>query len=395
MPERNMSPAEVLNALASGHPVVDVATGIFRDGACRGAVATISERVIGANGAGPRQEWGMFWIIGGPGNGKTQTLLEVGRRVCDVGQSTGNNKFVVVHVDFSVGPTQVGTPSGLQAAIVQHSLAGNAPSGEVFDIAQRITLKSHMETAIGPVSLGIDVLSALAGCPVGLGTPTGWALKKGVRFARLSKWYIKRALTKRLGNQGELLELLLQWSHYVLRPTSERKMKFDLSLRDIARSEILFDLYCYALEQAGYASIVIFLDEVRVGHLELLRQLWERPLGSDIRPRHRLNIFVVCAAEKEVFNTVKTKPLLCRRLAAETEHRFYLRGPSIPLAAVSSDDFEHVRSKIQYLFELAQLPKREVSDSELNRMRKKLSKLKGKVKWDDLWRKMYKLYKPG
>jgi hypothetical protein len=380
--EMNASPTELLEALRSGDPVNGDEGARILHSDYSDAINNAHNEVRRACARGPDRIRRAYWITGKPGNGKTQSLRQFRHRLPEL---KGSGKYAIASVEFDKEPA-ARRPQALAPSIVRHSLSGTVGS-EVEHVRDRILRGSPAdETMKKSVAFGIDVISGVVGIP-SLSLFIGGPMRRIYSYVRGREGYIKRQLRKTWSSNTQLLELLTGWMRYVLEPTkAEREREFSSILTRLAANGDLFDLYCFALEEADYDVLILSLDEVDGVALDSLKPLWDRPERGGDRPYHELNLILVIAAKEGVREEGEGDDALHRRFYSTEGGHFELPGPPINYQS-GNDAVDYVVEQVEALLSDAPYLRRGNSrgDGHLTSEHLRTTLPKEDITWHDLW----------
>lgn len=370
----------LLEALRVGAPISgEEGVRILNPGFAN-AISPAARAVVRARGLMPSRVREVYWITGRPGNGKTQSLHQF---IYQLPKLEGAGKYAFAALNFDREP-EARRLEALVPALVRHSLAGGLIT-EVHEVSQHILQGSAAdETAKESISFGIDILSQLAGLPaISLFATAG--LKQLLGIIRAREWYIKKKLSKKWSANPQLLELLNGWVRYVLSPTPDREEEFTDILRRLNNTGNLFDLFCFALAQARYSTLVLVFDEVDAGSLTSLKPLWDVP-DHYSGFYHELNLVFVISAKENVRERAEDDEALRRRFCSTIEGHHQLTGPRIN--ALGNDDFDHVVKKVEELLNDAHYLRRAGFNQQvLTELRRELSE-QAVISWQILWERV-------
>jgi hypothetical protein len=237
------------------------------------------------------------------------------------------------------------------------------------------------ETVKTSVGFGVDVVTGLAGMP----SPALFAtagVKRLLSTIRAREWYVKKKLREKWSSNPQLLELLNSWIRYILSPTPDRENELTGTLGRLNANGVLFDLFCFALEKAGYSALVLAFDELNETTLLSIKQLWDRPDRNGDRPYHELNLILVISATDAVRAHAEADDALRRRFCATEDGHYQLAGPHFDNSG--NDDFDHVVRKVRELRAGAPNLWRIEDKQELSDLHAELS-ARDDVTWQVLW----------
>jgi hypothetical protein len=198
--------------------------------------------------------------------------------------------------------------------------------------------------------------------------------------------YIRRSLRKKYPLNPLLVEFLTAWAKYVLNPTPKEEEIFENHLTKLNHSNLLFDLFDYALKKSDYTTLVIACDEVTIDALMSLKTLWDPQLKSaGFEVQQRLNVVFVLAAQDIIWQTANDVAALQRRFCVPPKNRIKLPGPSVQ-PMVTSDDFTHVVGKVNEMLKDAPQLNKNATDEDLESLRDRLSG--ANVTWQVLWQQV-------
>lgn len=321
-----------------------------------------------------------YWITGRPGNGKTQSLNQFSHSLPNL---KGAGKYAYAILNFDREP-EARRPEGIAPSVVRHTLAANV-IGEVQEVRDAILKGSSAdETVKSSVGLMIDVTTGLAGMPSPALFATagvGWLLS----YIRGRERYVKKKLRERWSKNPQLLELLNSWIRYILSPTPDRENELTDTLGRLNTNGVLFDLFCFALEKAGYSALILAFDELNETTLLSIKQLWDLPDSKGDRPYHELNLIMVISATDAVRAHAGNDYALSRRFCATVDGHYHLEGPHFD--AFGNDDFDHVVKKVRELRAGAPNLLRIEDKQELSDLHAELL-ARDDVTWQVLWNRV-------
>ncbi|MDQ3917128.1 MAG: hypothetical protein M3348_01380 [Acidobacteriota bacterium] len=373
----------ILESLRAGSPINGDEGQQILSERLNEAIRAATRAVERARGLLPSRIREAYWITGKPGNGKTQSLNQLAYSLPNL---KGAGKYAYAILNFDKEP-EARRPEGIVPSVVRHTLAANVIKQvqEVRDVILKGSAAD--ETVKTSVGFGIDVVTGLAGMP----SPALFAtagIKKAFSALRGREWYVKRQLRKKWSSNPQLLELLNSWIRYILSPTPDRENEFSTTLRRLTTTGILFDLFCFALEKAGYSALVLAFDEVNEATLSSIKPLWDRPDRNGDRPYHELNMILVISSTDSVRAYAEADEALRRRFCATDDGLYLLNGPHFNTSG--EDDFDHVVKKVRELRAAApNLLKRE-DKQEMSDLRAELS-ARNDVTWQVLWSRVISL----
>jgi hypothetical protein len=222
----------------------------------------------------------------------------------------------------------------------------------------------------------------------GLSLFVGSGVNHLLKLVKLQEWYIKRKLRETWPSNPELLDLLTSWVRYVLKPTRDRDDEFVRTLRRLADSGHLFDLFCFILQQANYTTLVLLFDELDSVALNELKPFWDPPRREESY-YNELNLVMFLSAHKSAWGAANSDPALKRRFCNTPNGHCYLSGPQIGLSENEDDDFKYIVNKVRQL--LKDAPQLKRPDSDKVKVEDELKLLSAKLEnasnltWHTLW----------
>jgi hypothetical protein len=369
---------EILVSLGAGAPLPpEHAKGILNDTLDKATIAPINAvRRARAKGAVMLRE--VYWLTGRPGCGKTQALNLLVDKLQNL---DGVGKYAVTRVALDQERSAT-TSGGLAYSIVRHALAGQSIP-EIHSVAARILKRSGSDKKISEtVGFGVDVLAGLAGLPpASLFAAAGF--RKVISLFKMTGPYVRSKLQEKWSGQPQILELLHAWVLYVLKPSSNNRDGYEQVLLRLSGQPDFFGLFCTLLQAADYSTLVIVLDEVTESSLRGIKTLWDPPVMGSSSNSSKLNLVLIIAAPKSVYENAKADQMLARRLCATQDGFFLLEGANITYAQ-SNDDFEHAVKVIKEILRTAPYLSHPDGDQGLAQLRGELAK-QSPVIWQVLW----------
>ncbi len=258
---------KILSCLASGNPLGELDKfGLILRG--RDDSVGLDELVKTARSAhtrGPAHNRDVFWLLAPYGGGKTEALSRIRRLLLSRHESEGKYKVATVSLDLK-SASEVTSGSGLQAQIFRQATRTNPSSGTpgelnflINTLIQDGELSQFRQDMIG---LGLDVAIGLLPIPVPGGSLLGSkALAHAWRKFKLRDSVIQKALESKGITSDDATRLFSVWIRYCLRPNSDNWNRFSSAYEGLASEEQLFHIFCQFLENAGYSTLVILVDE--------------------------------------------------------------------------------------------------------------------------------------
>ncbi|MCK4600077.1 hypothetical protein KAU37_09705 [Candidatus Bipolaricaulota bacterium] len=377
---------KLLKALRDGQPIPSKEGEAYLHPKVNSAIDPALRAVEKALGLNPSRTHDVFWITGDPGKGKTQSLWQFMLRVQSLGAS---GKSVLAHLKLD-DDSATRTLPGVVSALVTTCLADGLKA-EIEDVRKAILRGSQVDPVVKQtVSFGIDLASGLTGIP----SPSLFAvagIRKFLTWRRRRERHIRRKLGERWSSDPDFLSLLCAWVGYLLRPTREMKQKFKTTLRQLQEPARLFRMFCYALEQAEYSTLIVVLDEVDKEALAALKTLWD-PSDSERNEYYNdLNQVFILASLEEVWMAAQGDRKLERRLC-RTEHG-HGRLEEVEINPNSTmDDVTYVVEKVSSILSTTSYLRRQGVDlqNEIVQLRHELS-VAGGVTWQDIWERVIDL----
>lgn len=362
----------ILESLKIGKPIGGEAGSQILSSSYKRAIAPVIKSILQAQGNGLIGGRDVFWVYGKPGNGKTQTLKQL---VYVIPSRSAVAKFAYVVIDLDKKPEAQQSES-LIPVIVRATLSSKAIN-DVEKIQTKITEVTPTEENL---SFAIDIISELAQVSA-LKLFLGFGIHRIFQFFRSREGYIKSVLKKQWGNSPELLRLLTAWLQYTLKPSLENSEKLDTLLKDLASHGVLFSTFKFALEKAGYSTLVIILDEVKNVTIHSLKTLWDPE--DDDENSTGLNLIFVLSAQEEVIKEIRANEALERRFFRTPNGIIQLSGPEIK--EHGEDDIEHAVFTIdKFLSDYPEYRSAETNlENTINELRNEF--LDQDKTWQDLW----------
>lgn len=381
-----LEPRKILEALKSGQPISGEEGMSILTPACGQAIGPHTRAVVRSRGINASRRRETYWITGRSGNGKSQALQQF---MFQLPLLEGASKYSHVFIDFDNKPSARG-PEGLIPAIVRNALA-TGQMVEVNTVCERIVKSTPTEEAVrGTLAFGIDVISAIAQAP-----PSSLFVAQGMRRLlltwRMRTRYIIKKLKERIPSEPNLLLLLSKWVSYLLNPTLDKEKSYSQIIDDLGTKGVLFHMFCFLLENAGYSTLVLAFDEVDRVALKSLKDLWNPPKKENNPYFHNLSIIFIFSAQPEIWEHASNDISLCRRFCETNDGYYILKGPSIHDSP--PDDLSHIEDKVNWLISQSPNLSRQMTDdlrSQLAILREKL-KSKNNLTWHELWRSVIDL----
>lgn len=202
-----------------------------------------------------------------------------------------------------------------------------------------------------------------------------------MKFFRSQEGYIRKKISRRWSTNPQLLDLLTGWTSYLIEPSAEHAEEFARVLQRLANQGILFDLFCFALEKAGYSTLVIACDELDMAAMASLKTLWDPPSSAGNPFFNNLNIILVLFAKESILQQVQHDEALKRRFCRTKDAHYRLSGPVVG-AIDAVDDFDHVAKTVRtMIYSAPQLKKKE---TDLSVLRAQLAN-RSDLTWHILW----------
>ncbi|NQU55882.1 MAG: hypothetical protein HQ513_01520 [Rhodospirillales bacterium] len=375
------TPEQILSNLRDGRPIIGSSEdpnpcGVLRDDISRGCIEAIKE---GVNRASTNQgHVSVYRLYGTPGIGKSQTLY---RAYNEIRNTAYSDKTAVAFVNVE----SAGGDSGLQREIVLSTVTAGETGSELDKFAAKLANKGDAGAA-DYVGFGVDVLFGIAGSPIGPGLLVSKGYGAVANWFKLSERNLRSKINKRFPDNKQITEFLTSWLAYIMQPTNEKKTTFIGDMNSYTKNGNLFDIFCLALETAGYKSLVIVLDEVVENDMAILKMLWENPDGIAREHRHGLGRVMVCASVNNIWADIDPNSAHGRRFMNTPNGDHQLSGPRVEAAVNSNDDYAHASTKLLELGGITGVSKSWKDDSAIDE-----AKIRGELNtqthltWNQLW----------
>lgn len=377
-----MTSRELITALRIGMPVsAEAGIRLLTPAACEAiqpALARVSDlRVM------PLRDRATFWITGHPGNGKTQCLIKLQEGLRKL---PGSEKHASVHIRFDQ-EREIGRQAGLHITL-HFPFAGVAVGeiGNARDAAHQLS-RAFQSVAVDALALGLDAVFRSAGIPIPLATGAKHVLRKATGWEYVQRKIVRRKLQNRWPLNPALVDFAMHWASYLMTPTPAQRARFRDCINSHGPSS--FDLLCSILEQGGYTTLVVILDETRFDAIEGLKALMDGPV-RDQNPSHKLNLVFVLACPDSERQRVLENPSLSRRFCATDGGHSLLRGPSVESGG-NNNDLEHAFKSVEELLNQdASILRRSVTANDRDRLRQTLVSFPN-LTWQVLWKRVIDL----
>jgi hypothetical protein len=239
---------EVLGHLREGKPIGRNRFGFIKSIAPQ-AMQEFSRRVIADTMAGPQGKTFATWLVAYYGGGKTQALQELKGILSE--NRYGAFKVFAPVIDLNYESSR--SARGLHLALFENasSLAPNPPAANVSEAEDELLNmgRGFLEDAIGEVPGG------------------GLALKWVVGFGKRQLYWWTAALRRSVEKKYKFsepgaVELMTRWMRYAMFPDSDTaRQEFVRYQQELAEKGTLFLTLTHILREAGYASMVILIDQ--------------------------------------------------------------------------------------------------------------------------------------
>ena len=338
-------PQQILAKLRDGRPIIGSSEDpnrcdVLSDRVSRACIEQIKKGVNRASSTPGHVS--VYRLYGTPGIGKSQTLY---RAYNEIRNTTHGEKTAVAFVNVETA----GGDAGLQRRIVFGTVTAGQPESEMDAFATKLARKGDVGTT-DYIGFGVDVLFGIATqSPVGPGLLVAKGYKRALNLYLLSERHLCSKIKERFPDNMQLTEFLTKWLAYIMKPKSKRRAAFEEVMNSYAHSGDLLDLFCLALETAGYKSLVIVLDEVVESDMNILKLVWENPDGIIRRHNHELGRVMVCASVDNIWSGIDQNSALGRRLMNTPNGEHALLGPHVETTGGSNDDYAHASNKLSEL----------------------------------------------
>lgn len=341
-----------------------------------------------------------FWVISKSGIGKSQALFRLSKEIQSISSNADDGKVASVLVDFSP-PNDISGVAEVQLEIFKKCvLASSATKEHANKLAEEYIERSQVskETVGTIVSLGLDIGLAVfnASLPT-IGTFLGFFVglikdKYQKNFYEIKRKFKKNAEWR---EHPEATTLLIHWILYCYEPTDSRNKKLLTYAGQLADKGYLLKALMTILYKGRFRTFVIMLDELSLlGKKEISRILRmlrpENVENMDPEP----SIIITASVLPEIEEIFNSDDPLKRRFWKHAD-KFRLRPPAVEKDNEAADDFRHCVDKVRKLVEkLTNAPKIDITNEQLNELRKKMNEQEELVTWQDLWVSVCELLAP-
>lgn len=383
---------QILSFLKSGKPI----GGRDRYGLIRQVGGEARERfgarVVEDTRLGPQGKSHSTWLIGHYGGGKSETLLRMKDALDE--SEFGDHKVLVCLVDLNID--FVTTASGLHLTLFS---SGSFLSPKNTAEATRELAKEFLGTNPNPsqgsenvLSIGIDIATALLPFPTpGAGMLATSLFGKTRRAIYLRRKHVQKQVERLNFGDARATELMIKWMQYSLSPSETSWQALNEYIQGLSEARNLFFIMTQILKAAGYASIVILVDQAEklVGNRTLTDAFMNihGPEGNA-----GVNLFFVFAGTSDV-NELKAvdeyggffrrffDPRQCSCEDALLSGPIIQRGPN--------DDLERIRRALEQLRQTyAGISLPDLDNNRIRQIRTRLVSIARHepVTWPMLWR---------
>ena len=405
---------ETLSRLSKGLPLGDLDKGTIIVREEEGSLESyIKTKVVESRQRGKISSREAIWIIGSRGGGKTERLISLENQLLVEEFKEGYGKSAIASINLKDRP-QAQIQEGLQSYIFTKILATSSSSSKDA-ITKFVQFQKDCfqidQVQENFISTGFDILFSILNISVpGLSTivsiaGTGLFSNIKSRYS-LRRNAIKRHLESHSITDRVVVELIIRWIKYSVKPTESNWSVFYDYFQRLASEGSLFKILCQVLDKSGFSTLILLFDEVDrltegIGLTQAFERLWDTPKTDDPLC-HKVNIIFVLAVSNpvDILRDETKYSGFSRRFmgtAIVPAQQFILNTPRVNEATNYNDDCSHAMGIIRSLIgRLTGVHMPKVSNEEELDLRKRLVRLsnENKLTWHELWAAVSKLYNP-
>lgn len=283
-----------------------------------------------------------FWITGQPGNGKSQSLNHF---IHLLPKLDSQKKYAVSYFDLGQR-SDAKRHDGIALAIVRKLLLeGIGVPGlkeRWIDAIQNKPFRGQGN--VENLAFAADCLCILTGT-----SPSAFTISVNRFYRALQtllpcrRWRIKAKIAEKYCNNPEMVSLLNAWTDYFLNPS---KYESDLVavLSRLNDRGSLFNLFCSAMHDSGYTTLVLVFDEVTDDAVAGFKKIWD--LKADSNP---INIVFLLASPNDVWERIDANQSFQRRFCVSPNLRVEIPAPDVTECRQAVEKIESLLSIVPHL----------------------------------------------